>query len=74
MEFCCSHVELEYFEVYFFLQNIGVFDITYHSISTLEILESQDLSYGFIWRKEPMSFCLIQYVFRPWNGLFLSVL
>jgi hypothetical protein len=44
--FCCSHVELEYFEVYF-LYNNGVFDISHHSVSTLEILESQDLSCEF---------------------------
>lgn len=52
--FCCSHVELEYFEVYFLsLQNNGVFDISDHSISTLEILEShRTFSVGFIWRKK----------------------
>jgi hypothetical protein len=44
--FCCSHVELEYFEVYF-LYNNEVFDISHHSVSTLEILESQDLSCEF---------------------------
>ena len=49
--FCCSHVELEYFEVYFLsLQNNGVFDISDHSISTLEILESHRTScVDFIW-------------------------
>lgn len=36
--FCCPHVELEYFEVHFLsLQNNGVFDISDHSTSTLEI-------------------------------------
>lgn len=38
-------MELEYFEVYFLsLQNNGVFDISDHSISTLEILESHRTS------------------------------
>jgi hypothetical protein len=53
--FCCSHVELEYFEVYF-LYNNGIFDISRHSISTLKILESQDLSCGFIYRKKQHHF------------------
>lgn len=52
--FCCSRVELESFEVYFLsLQNNGVFDISHHSISALEILEShRTVRVDFVWEKK----------------------
>lgn len=62
--FCCSHVELEYFEVYFLsLQNNGVFDISDHSISTLEILESHRtvgvISFGEKKQRSFVCFCCL---------------
>uniref|UniRef100_A0A2D4H4U2 Uncharacterized protein n=1 Tax=Micrurus corallinus TaxID=54390 RepID=A0A2D4H4U2_MICCO len=67
--FCCSHVELEIFDVYFhfFFQNNGVFDISDHSISTPETLESHTTFH--------VKFCLVKPnvgFFNQWNDLILS--
>lgn len=68
-------MELEYFEVYFLsLQNNGVFDISDHSISTLEILEShRTFCVDFIWGEAERSFVCFCRLFSAYGMIYFCL-
>ena len=73
--FCCSHVELDYFEVCFLsLQNNWVFDISEHSTPAQIFGITQDLWCGFYLEKRNNIVCVFMFfIFSQWNDLLCLV-